>query len=237
MQSIDFVLTGPENTPFEFDAPLIVIASLLTLLQNPFILLVLVTLWGFPLAASLWHRKTSPPPPAAEGAFLDPSPQALTSQQHNSVHLSQALVVGMVGGLAFCVLDLITEYWWNSAPQAVQSADQAKLAFSGAQVAAAAVVQAIVAAIVTIRVRWLGIIHGLFAAFVAGCVMVVGILGLNLAFGHSHSINPFFAWITFASVLNAGALLSLPLSGGVSAVASWMRRNRLKYQAINGSSE
>jgi hypothetical protein len=57
-----------------------------------------------------------------------------------------------------------------------------------------------IAIIVATRVRWLGVLHSLFAAFVAGCVMAVGILGLNLAFGGT--IDPPFAWTTFALVLN-----------------------------------
>jgi len=134
----------------------------------------------------------------------------------------------MVGGLAFCVLLVIVRFWWNSLPQAVTSTPQAKLTFFGGQYAAAAVVQVLVATIVTIRVRWLGVLHGLFAAFVAGCLMVVGILGINAAFG-SDTLNASSAEFTFTPVMNAGALLALSVSGGVSAVASWMRRNRLKY--------
>lgn len=86
----------------------------------------------------------------------------------------------------------------------------------------AVLVQVSIAIIVAARVRWLGVLHSLFAAYVAGCVMAVGILGLNLAFGGT--IDPSFAWTTFALVLNGGALLSLPLSGGLFAMGSWVRR-------------
>jgi hypothetical protein len=205
-----------------------VIQSITTLLVNPLILLVLVTLWAFPLAASLWHRRRSSPPPAAQWAYLDPSPSALTLQHHNRFRLSEALVTGMAGGLAFCALLIIARFWWNGVPETARSTDQALLAFFQGQLAAAAVLQATVAAIVTIRVRWLGVLHGLFAAFVAGCLMVVGILAINTAFG-SNMIDALFAWTTFTQVTSAGAILALLISGGVSVAASWIhRKNELK---------
>jgi hypothetical protein len=172
------------------------------------------------LAANLWQGKKVSPP-ATQWAFLDPSPQALSLRHHNRFCLSQALIAGIVGGVAFCALLLIVRLWWISVPEAVKSTNQAQLAFFAGQVAAAAVMQTIVAAIVTIRVRWLGVLHGLFAAFVGGCVMAVGLLGLNVAFGGG--IGASFAWITFAFVLNGGALMALAISGSVSAAASWMR--------------
>lgn len=231
----NFAVTGPSDAQVTLNAQITPIASLIPLLgRSPLVLLVLVALWAFPLAASLWQRNMSAPP-AAQWAFLDPSPPALTLRHHNRFRLSQALMVGMVGGLAFCALLLITRFWWNSVPESVRSTDQAKLALFGSQVAAAAVVQAIVAAIVTIRTRWLGVLHGLFGAFVAGCVMVVGMLGINAAFGST--IDASFAWLIFTVVMNSGALFALAVSGCSSAVVSWMRRKRPKYRGINAGSE
>jgi hypothetical protein len=107
---------------------------------------------------------------------------------------------------------VIARFWWHSIPETVRSSDQARISFLVGQVVLAVLVQVSIAIIVAARVRWLGVLHSLFAAYVAGCVMAVGILGLNLAFGGT--IDPSFAWTTFALVLNGGALLSLPLSGG-----------------------
>jgi hypothetical protein len=140
-------------------------------------------------------------------------------------------VTGTVGGLAFCALLLIVHFGWNTVPQDVRTTDQARIAFAVGQVAVAVLMQAIAAAIVAIRVRWLGGIHGLFAAFVAGCVMAIGILGLNLAFGGS--IDPSFAWTIFSLVVNGGALLSLPVAAGVSALAS---RFRADHFTLRGAS-
>jgi len=71
-------------------------------------------------------------------------------------------------------------------------------------------------------VRRLGALHGLFAAFVAGCVMTIAILGLNLAFGGTFDLG--VTWLTFALVVNVGALLALPSGLAVAALAGWVRR-------------
>jgi hypothetical protein len=204
-------------------APLTVILALANyLLLSPLALAVFVGLWIFPLAAQLGRRQAASVA-ATSWAFLDPSAQPLTLRRQGRVYLSQGLVAGIVGGLAFCVLLLIARFWWRiSLPETVRSSDQARISFFIGQVVLAVLIQASTAIIVAARVRRLGVLHGLFAAFVAGCLMAVGILGLNLAFGGT--IDPLFTWTTFALVLNGGALLSLPLAGGVSAVVSWVRR-------------
>jgi hypothetical protein len=229
-----FVSTGPTDAPVTLSGPVIAMASLTTLLRSPLTLVVLIALWGFPLAASLLHRRMSSPI-AAQWAYLDPSPSALMLRHHNRFRLFQALMAGMVGGLAFCALLLIARFWWNSVPENVTSTNQAKLVLFGGQVAAAAAIQAIVATIVTIRLRWLRVLHGLCAAFVAGCVMVVGMLGINAAFGST--IDAAFAWLICTVVMNGGALLALLASGGVSFAASWMHRKRPKHRTINVGSE
>jgi hypothetical protein len=93
---------------------------------------------------------------------------------------------------------------------------QYKQIFFMTMVVAAAVAQAGVAAIVASRVRRLSGLHGLCAAFVAGCVMTVGALGLNLLFGGT--INSKLAWGVFNDVVNIGALLALPAGWGVSTL-------------------
>jgi hypothetical protein len=200
------------------------------LLQSRLVVLVFVGLWAFPLAARFWEGRTAQPT-ETQWAFLDPSPRPLTLRRRDRFRIPQALVTGTVGGLAFCALLLIVHFGWNTVPQDVRTTDQARIAFAVGQVAVAVLMQAIAAAIVAIRVRWLGGIHGLFAAFVAGCVMAIGILGLNLAFGGS--IDPSFAWTIFSLVVNGGALLSLPVAAGVSALAS---RFRADHFTLRGAS-
>jgi len=190
------------------------------ILQSRFILLVPIGLWAFPLAAGLW-RKRPTSDSTGQWALLDPSPRPLSLQRGGRFHLSQTLVMGTVGGLAFCTLLLVVQFGWNNVPEATRSTDDARILFAVAQVVLAVFVQVITATVVTIRVRWLSGIHGLFAAFVAGCIMAVGILVLNLVFGGS--ITPSFAWIIFSLVVNGGALLSLPVTMGVSFLASRSR--------------
>jgi hypothetical protein len=190
------------------------------ILQSPLILVVLIGLWAFPLAASLWQERPASASPA-QWTFLDPSPRPSTLQRKSQFNLSRALLVGTAGGLTFCTLLLIIQFGWNNVPEDTRSTDQARVLFAVGQVVLAILVQVITAAIVAIRERSLSSLHGLFAAFTAGCVMAVGILGLNLAFGGS--IDPSFAWIMFSLVVNGGALLSLPVVMGVSFLASWFR--------------
>jgi cell division protein FtsX len=73
-------------------------------------------------------------------------------------------------------------------------------------------------------VQRLGALHGLFAAFAAGCLMAIVIVGLNLAFGGM--IDLWLVGQTFMLVVNSGALLALPLALLVAALAGWVRRAR-----------
>ena len=55
-----------------------------------------------------------------------------------------------------------------------------------------------------------GLDHGLLSAFVSGCAITVGILGLNLLFGGTIDLQ--FIWNTFCSVVNGGAFLVLAIA-------------------------
>src|SRR5438067_8559481 len=52
------------------------------------------------------------------------------------------------------------------------------------------------------------LLHGLFAGFVAGCVMTAEFLGLNLLFGGR--AEPGFIWQVFTQIVNQGARWGLP---------------------------
>lgn len=218
--------TGPASLGL---LALVPVGLLNAVLQSPLTLLVLVGLWAFPLAASLWRGR--PASVSAQWAFLDPSPRPLALGRGDSFGLRQTFVTGLVGGLAFSGLLLAAQFWWSSTPETVRDTDQARILFFLGQVTAAALVQAGTAVVVAIRVDRLGGIHGLFGAFVAGCVAAVGILGLNLAFGGS--IERSFAWITFTLVLNGGALLSLPAATGAASLASRARSTAGNSRPLN----
>jgi len=136
-----------------------------------------------------------------------------------------ALWVGVIGSIPFVGLLLlawIIRRWAIS--EAMRGTDQAILIFYYGQILFAALFQAIIAAVVASLVRRLGALHGLFAAFVSGCLMVTAILGLNLAFGGTVDLG--FAWQTYALTVNGGALLALPLALVIAALAGWIRRLR-----------
>jgi len=154
-------------------------------LVRPLILPALIALWAFPLAACLRRNRVAS---SSESGweFLDPPPQRPALPRQVPCRPGLAIKIGLVGGLIFCVLLLVLHAWWQlGVPEATRNTDEAKLMFAFAQVAVAALMQAGVATFVAVRVKRLGGVHGLFAAFVAGCAMTVGILGLNLLFGEA----------------------------------------------------
>jgi hypothetical protein len=196
--------------------------STIYLLMQPLVLLALICLWAFPLSAWFWHGQ----PATASGsnwAFLDPAPQRFALRPQSPLRPRLALLSGLVGSILFFGLVLIA--WiirrWG-VPQDVRNTEQAILLFYYGQIALAALLQMGVAVVVAGWVRRLGALHGMFAAFVAGCLMTVAMLGLNLAFGGTVDLG--FAWQTLVTVVNGGALLALPAGLAVATLAGWLRR-------------
>jgi hypothetical protein len=128
----------------------------------------------------------------------------------------------LLGGLAFCALLLLIRIGLRiGLSEAVRSTDEFRLGFFLSQVALAVLMQVGVAALVAGWIQRLGAVHGLFGAFVAGCVMAVGILAANLLFGGTIDLQ--FAWNTFCQVVNEGALLALPIAWAVASLAQLIR--------------
>ena len=139
--------------------------------------------------------------------------------------LGLALTVGLIVGFTFCGLLLLTRIVLRiSLPEAVRNTDDFRLAFFVTQIAVAALMQAGAAALVAAWVQRLGAIHGLFSAFVAGCLMTVGVLTLNLVFGGTVDLQ--FAWNTFSQVVNEGGLLAIPVAWIVAGFADLVRHIR-----------
>jgi len=194
------------------------------LLMQPLVPFALICLWAFPLAAWFWRRR-SVSPSAPGWAFLDPASPSLILLPQAPLRPRLALWAGVIGSIPFVGLLLlawIIRRWGIS--EAMRGTDQAILIFYYGQILIAGLFQAIIAAVVAGLVRRLGALHGLFAAFVAGCLMTIAILGLNLAFGGTIDLG--FAGQTYAFVVNGGALLALPLALAVAALAGWVRRVR-----------
>ena len=86
-------------------------------------------------------------------------------------------VIGSIPFFGLLLLVWIIRRWGMS--EALRGSDQAIQIFYYSQVLFAAFVQAIIAAVVAGRARRLGALLGLFAAFAAGCIITITILGLN----------------------------------------------------------
>ena len=80
--------------------------------------------------------------------------------------------------------------------------------------------QYLVAGIVAGRVRRLGSLHGLFAAFVTGCVITAGAIVNFLPYIQERDLFFQVVWQVFTTTANVGALLALPVGLVVSVLAS-----------------
>ena len=219
-----------------FDPALVLFAlpiRFVNVLLRPEILLALISLWAFPLAVWFWRGRAR----IATGsnwAFLDSSSQRQLWLRQEPLSPRIALTLGLQTGLVFCVLLLIVLVGLCvGVPGAIRQTDQYKLVFYSSQVVLAVLLQVGLAAIVAGKVRRLGSLHGLFAAFVGGCVMSLGVLDLNLLFGGK--IDPFLTWQTFCLVVNGGALLALPITVGVSVVVGRARQTHRREDAMSGT--
>jgi hypothetical protein len=189
-------------------------ATISGILTNPFTLLAFISIWAFPLAAWFWRKRVASTP-AAGWVFLDPSP--LTLPRQHPLRPGLALTIGMVGGAISCVPLLMISFLLRFTVTDIEYFNW----ILTVQPFVAAVMQAIVAVIVAGWVKRLGSLHGLFATFVAGCVLTVGAVASLLNFVR---IDLSLLWLLFTSVVNEGALLALPAALVASALAGWLRQ-------------
>ncbi len=196
--------------------------SFLTLLEQPLLLVLLMSLWAFPLAAWFWHGRVKENA-GSSWIFLNAYPQRIPLSHQAPFRLRSALVIGLIGGFVFCGLFLIIRIVVHlGIPETIRSTDQFAWMFYLSNLALAWLLQASIAGVGAGRIRRLGCLHGLFSAFIGGCVMTAGTLGLNLLFGGTATAD--FIWQTFSLVVNGGALLALPIALVVSAIAGRIRK-------------
>ncbi len=187
----------------------------------------------YPIAAVIRRRQVRTD---MQWAFLDASQQLETPRQ-TPLHPWRAAIVGLLGGVIFCGLLLIIGIVSRiTLPENLRNTDsflQYLQYLNIGAVALAVLTQTVVAVMVAVWIGQLGWVHGLFAAFIAGFFMTVGILGLNWLIGGT--ITPTFAWNVFSQVVNVGALLALPFALAASAISGWFRRSEVpSYQAVMG---
>jgi len=189
--------------------------------------LAFVCLWAFPLAASIWRERRATVA-ASSWAFLDSSSQSARWSVQEPLRPLLAMMIGLVGGLIYCFLLLLIEIWRHSyVPVAITNTDQFHLWFALVLLTGGAVLQAIVAVIVTVWVRRLGVLQGLFAAFLAGCVMTAALCITNLLYGES--LDLFYVGSVLGWMVNGGAMLALLTALVASALTGWIRHKPLQY--------
>ncbi|WCM53272.1 sel1 repeat family protein [Pseudomonas sp. WJP1] len=188
-----------------------------------------LTAWSFPLAA-LWWQKKGLKTEIARWVFLDNALPELPEQL--PLRAQKALLIGIVNGLICCLLwelVLFRDYfpppisnWIGSAFDAVLTWTERLFGNKGIFIPGSAVIfQALAAAIAAARVRRLSAICGLFAASVAGLIIVVG---NHILFGFELQ-NQWGSQI-FASLqlMGLGAVVALPTALLVAWTANKARR-------------
>ena len=196
------------------------------LVSSQLALLMFAILWAFPLAA-WFYRKRLDSASNSSWAFLDSTSQQLTFPRQPPTRPGLALKIGLTSGLLFCVSLLIIRIILRlGVSEATESTDEYKyILYFIVNLAPAVLMQAGAAAIVAGRVKRLSKIHGLFAAFIAGGVMTIGISGISLLLGGN--IDAEFVWLVFSHVINIGALSALVVMCIFpSADAKLYRRNK-----------
>jgi hypothetical protein len=216
--------------------------TVVTVLLLP--VLMLMSVWGFPLAAWLGRGRMI----GSSGSpwvLLDGPPHLLHVPRKPPLRPDFAFAVGAVGGLVFCSLSFLANqavFFALTWPRLVEPVIQAMLGWVGEDNYAEAVwtlvwylllpgksllaasIQTVVVVIVACRVRRLGGLHGIFAAFVADGIMLCGVVVLDL---WSYELVDVSAWTlgTVGSVvLTAGGLLATPVAFGVAALRAKLYR-------------
>jgi hypothetical protein len=190
-------------------------------LINPLAFVALASLWAAPLATWFWQKRMQSGA-LSEGAFVDPQtdklllPPALPALEPKS-----SIRMGLITGFLFAAINffIFTIMKVTGLYDVMSNNEQYKSIFLLAVVALAVLMQLAVSTITAGRIRRLGWVHGLFAAFVAGCVMTMGFLGINLLFrllagkiaavSWGGGLEPIFVWTMFSWIVTQGALFSL----------------------------
>lgn len=140
-------------------------------------------------------------------------------RNQGSIRLSFVLVTALIGGFIFCSLLIVIRIWvhWNISKE-IRNTDQFTAILYGSEIALAVLIQTGIAGIAATKVRQLGGLNGLFTAFVAGIVMTIGYVGINLLSGGGSSLF----WLTLYNMVNGGAFLELPIALIVPAIVRRM---------------
>jgi hypothetical protein len=178
-------------------------ATISWLLINPFILALFLCVWVLPLASWFWRKRRTALADST-WAYLDKPFQIPSSRPvlASPFRLHLVFIASLTGGMAFC---LLIPFLFNIFSR--HSLDN--------QMVLAVLFQAVIAGIVAGLAPRSRVAHGLCAAFIAGSIMGLGLLGWNQWY---HSLD-LTGLATFLWTVNGGALMALPLAAIVAAFA------------------
>jgi Zn-dependent protease with chaperone function len=180
--------------------------------------LTLMGLWGGALAAWFWRRRAGLVA-GSSWAFLDGPVTEEVLPRQTPLRPGLAVGIGFVVGLVFCALLAAMRLFHYMPPEVATWIRATPKVYVGYTLQGlAAVVQAAAAAIAASWISRLGALHGLFSAFIVGCVITTGWL---LLFGAESVYDAFWTYLLFSMT---GALIVLPTALGASSVADWSRR-------------
>jgi len=209
IRNADVLLSTPNSIGVLFSLILFfpVVIGYITL--QPLTLIALVSLWAFPLSVWLWRDRRTNSTSLPKWGFLDQTHDQPHLPTRKRLQVHPALMMGLMGGLTYCCLLLILRLGLRILlPESIRDENWFELVlFYVGYLGLAALMQVGIAIKVARETKSLNGVHGLFAAFTAGCVMALGILVINILFGGT--INAQFSWQIFSLIVNWGGLLSL----------------------------
>jgi hypothetical protein len=169
--------------------------TLLTILfATPMLLFIVI--WMFPLLSRLRKSRTS-----LQNIFIGQNQAVyLPAETHSQLRPFLAFLTGLLGAIGFLVLIVLLRVLLHYAVDpATLTTPQWVLNFRILLIGLAIVVQIILAIAVSLAIKALGWAHGLFAAFIAGCLIAIGLAVLPelgdcipiLSLGNSASCSNF----------------------------------------------
>ncbi len=193
---------------------------------NPVSVLLLASLWAIPFASRLQaSRRTAP-----GWVYLDLAGSQTESRTGVAAPLAlqPAVLMALGSSALFFVMDLFIHAYLHQAVSEVQRSQlDYKIQLLAAQILLAALIQGYVGAGAAAQSGPLPVIRGLFAAFIAGALMTIALLAVNLVVGGTISVT--LVLLTLGGIVNLGAALALPLGAMMLALrrsqgeATWLK--------------
>jgi hypothetical protein len=201
------------------DAALALAFLLVLLATSPLFYVTAQLLWLVPLAPWLWRRGAAPAL-SASWALLDAGAERVESSRPlPALQPGPAALAGLAGGAVFGAIDLPV-----AAGLAALATDALAAWLGPGQAVLGLLVQAGVAVAVASWTRRLGVVHALFAAFVAGCtIAVIALAAAVLTLGPSALRVAGLPAAALSTYLNLSMMITLPLALMAAAFASWVR--------------